>query len=80
MTSSSQTPISAVITLVDSYGVTAVGQTRTGTIMVSPAEHISPVISISATDDSPRYGVRLGNVAKTGVVDFEPIESSSESS
>lgn len=74
------TPIEARIGLVNADGMSAVGAYRTGTIIVSPKESGVPIVSIQTAAEQKRFGKRFGNLYKNASIEFEPIESSSESS
>lgn len=75
-----KTPISAKITIVNTDGVTAVGENITGTLIIIPFETITPIVSIVQPNEKTRFAKRNGNLFKYNYNEFEPIDSSSISS
>jgi len=77
------TPLAAKIFVMHSSSVLAVGNNLTGTLMLTPSEKITPVLSIASSNEKTRFGKQNGNLYKNNSIDFDPIElpsSSSESS
>lgn len=74
------TPITARIYVINSNNTQAIGNNLTGTLMLLPAETITPILSIVPSGEKLRFGKKNGNLYKNNSIDFVPILGSSSSS
>ena len=73
-------PITASISIVNSDGLTAIGQSRTGTILITTVAAASPVIAVVSPSEKTRYAKQNGQMFKNESIEFNGVESSSGSS